>query len=200
MAVLALCNDFFRDCSSPQEYFDFGLYIPPDVPATPDESGEGAEGAGGSQKSSQKSAPAPVLPPAELDKRRNSFDARAGGKGKGMPAASAGSYAREQGLAPSQADIRRLQEKYGDNVTYEDFLTFMRESQHKEDDAEHLAEFFKYYDPSGTGKLSKKQMKNLLANYGEPLTSEEVDAIFSELGMAEDPVDYMVFVNKLLTE
>eukprot|EP00917_Polyrhabdina_sp_WS-2016_P026927 GHVP01057652.1.p1 GENE.GHVP01057652.1~~GHVP01057652.1.p1 ORF type:complete len:196 (+),score=46.66 GHVP01057652.1:1120-1707(+) len=193
MSVLSVCNDFFRDCAPPEEHFEFGIYVPkdefrPDAP--PPEPSEGDE-EGGAEP--EDDVPAPT--PQEKNKAMQEFEAKSGGK-KTLSVEAAASLVRSSGLAPSQAELQKFREEKGDNITFEDLEDFKKKCHHKEDNPEHLGAFFRYYDPTGTGKLSRAQVKNLLANYGEPLTDPEIEAIFKELGVG-DPVDYVDFCSKL---
>jgi Ca2+-binding EF-hand superfamily protein len=120
------------------------------------------------------------------------------GSSKAITADQAGQLARELGLAPSQEDIERLKEAKGDDVSYEDFHSFLVKSTHPEDSEDLLVGFFEHFDLEKSGKLSKVVIRNLLANFGEPIHDDCIEAILGNVAGAEDPCDYRKLVRSLL--
>lgn len=67
---------------------------------------------------------------------------------------------------------------------------------HCNDSPKLFSELFCCYDSSNTGKVPLRVAKNILRNCGEVLTNEEIDAVFADLGVSNDEVDYMAFCER----
>ncbi|KYK62927.1 myosin light chain MLC1 [Toxoplasma gondii TgCatPRC2] len=131
----------------------------------------------------------------EADEMYARFNARASG-GK-VSTGDAMILARQLGLAPSYADKQAFEEKSGDNLDYASFQKFVGTSTHPEDNIEDLVEAFAYFDVSKHGYLTRKQMGNILMTYGEPLTTEEFNALAAEY-FTSDQIDYRQFCKAML--
>eukprot|EP00922_Rhytidocystis_sp_ex-Travisia-forbesii_P012701 GHVS01019118.1.p1 GENE.GHVS01019118.1~~GHVS01019118.1.p1 ORF type:complete len:739 (+),score=132.79 GHVS01019118.1:277-2217(+) len=117
-----------------------------------------------------------------------------------IPAEKAGLLANKFGFAPAVQDIHRYQKTCGESMSYGEFMQFLDECQHKEDsDVDSMEAFFKPYDPTGSGYVSQKVFRNLLFMFGETYTAEQIDVIVSDICGNSDPVNYLSFINKVLT-
>ncbi|KAH8582860.1 myosin light chain 1 [Cryptosporidium sp. chipmunk genotype I] len=105
--------------------------------------------------------------------------------------------AHRMGLAPSKSDIERLNEESGGNVTYEDFERWIVSITHPEDHIDYMVSYFKKYDLSGTGKISRKQFIWLTSIGGDILTREEAEAILEKLSIGGD-VYYEDLLKKIM--
>ncbi|CDJ32978.1 uncharacterized protein EMH_0049570 [Eimeria mitis] len=105
----------------------------------------------------------------------------------------AGDLARRLGLAPSLGEIEELKAVAGEYCDMSTFATFCKEVAHSNDSPKLLAELFGCYDPSCTGKVPLRVVRNILQNCGEVLTNDEVDAILEE---STDEVDYGAFCER----
>lgn len=90
------------------------------------------------------------------------------------------------GLAPSKSDLERLEEETGGKVTYEDFERWIVSITHPEDHIDYMVSYFRKYDLSGSGKISRNQFIWLTSIGGDILTREEAEAILEKLSIGGD--------------
>lgn len=198
-----LCKDVCRDLLPPQEYFDYGLWMPADNYRP--ESDESSSSASSDDENAKVASQA-----AEVDKANQAaiaavksefskkFDSVAGGS-KTVTAEQAGYVARLLGFAPSQEEIRQLKAK-SSALSQQDVSEWLKVVAHADDNVDNLIKFFQYYDPKNTGTVTRQQMSNLLRTYGEPLTEAEVNGILSDFGISGEHINYREFVDRLLAK
>ena len=64
-----------------------------------------------------------------------------------------------------------------------------------ESSKEEIIEAFEYFDKDGRGTINKDELRVILTKLGTPMTEEEVDEIFKEAGLDDQPnVNYREFV------
>ena len=64
-----------------------------------------------------------------------------------------------------------------------------------------LMEAFKGFDKEGNGIVSAQELRNIMMNFGEPMTEEETDELIKEADTAKDgKINYKAFVEKLLKD
>ena len=82
---------------------------------------------------------------------------------------------------------RRVQKK---TVVQEEVVNEPEESSKEE-----IIEAFEYFDRDGRGTINKDELRVILTKLGTPMTEEEVDEIFKEAGLDDQPnVNYREFV------
>ncbi len=60
---------------------------------------------------------------------------------------------------------------------------------------EEIIEAFEYFDRDGRGTINKDELRVILTKLGTPMSEEEVDEIFREAGLDDQPnVNYREFV------
>lgn len=80
-------------------------------------------------------------------------------------------------------------------MSFADFLEVMHVHSRVENLPEEIIEAFKAGDADGKGLISARQLRNLLQNWGEKLSSKEVDRIFREANITNNSmVKYEEFV------
>lgn len=80
-------------------------------------------------------------------------------------------------------------------MSFADFLEVMHVHSRVEELPREIITAFKAADPQGTGVISAKQLRHLLQNWGECLSSKEVDRIFREANVTSNSmVRYEDFV------
>eukprot|EP00922_Rhytidocystis_sp_ex-Travisia-forbesii_P025107 GHVS01036871.1.p1 GENE.GHVS01036871.1~~GHVS01036871.1.p1 ORF type:complete len:811 (+),score=147.83 GHVS01036871.1:204-2636(+) len=122
-----------------------------------------------------------------------------GGRSR-IPSEKAGFLANKFGFAPAVNDIHRYQEACGDSMSYDEFMHFLEECRHKEDsDVDSMEAFFKPYDATATGYVPQKVFRNLLFMFGESYTTQQIDVIVRDICGNSDPVNYLSFINKVLS-
>eukprot|EP01071_Lankesteria_metandrocarpae_P012748 Lankesteria_metandrocarpae@DN6226_c0_g1_i1.p1 len=189
----------FSDCQ-PGEFLDYGLFIPGSefrplpFSESSSENGDGYSDDALSGEAAAEAAVEAIVKKSELEEK---FDVVSGGE-KYISFGDATALARELGFAPSLADMERVRQKNGDNIDMDLFKGLLKEYAHSEDTRDHLISVFRHYDSNGSGQLSKKQIRNLLSSFGEPLTEKEIDDLFSKLGVSSDPVNYEEVITRML--
>jgi len=64
-----------------------------------------------------------------------------------------------------------------------------------ETNKEEIIEAFEYFDRDGRGTINKDELRVILTKLGTPMSEEEVDEIFKEAGLDDQPnVNYREFV------
>ena len=82
---------------------------------------------------------------------------------------------------------RRVQKK---TVVQEEVVNEPEESSKEE-----IIEAFEYFDRDGRGTINKDELRVILTKLGTPMSEEEVDEIFKEAGLDDQPnVNYREFV------
>ena len=82
---------------------------------------------------------------------------------------------------------RRVQKK---TVVQEEVVNEPEESSKEE-----IIEAFEYFDRDGRGTINKDELRVILTKLGTPMTEEEVNEIFREAGLDDQPnVNYREFV------
>lgn len=80
-------------------------------------------------------------------------------------------------------------------MTFADFLEVMHVHSRVENLPKEIVDAFKAADPEGTGTITAKHLRHLLQNWGERLSSKEVDRIFREANVNNNSlVKYEDFV------
>ena len=82
---------------------------------------------------------------------------------------------------------RRVQKK---TVVQEEVVNEPEESSKEE-----IIEAFEYFDRDGRGTINKDELRVILTKLGTPMSEEEVNEIFREAGLDDQPtVNYREFV------
>jgi len=131
------------------------------------------------------------------DDLHKAFRETAGGSSK-MTSSSVGTLARNMGFAPSQRNVKDFETKCGAECDEAQVKEFLVSLSHTEDKLSDLTKLFKQFDKAGDGKVTKKVLLHILSSIGEPLSAEEIDEISRDLFGDADPVDYNVFIMKVL--
>lgn len=105
--------------------------------------------------------------------------------------------ARRLGLAPSSSDEDKIRSKYGDKLTYDEYIEYLAICVHDSDTVDELAKIFSNFDVNGQGYLTKKQMRNILTTWGDVLTEKEASQILDAFSN-EDNIDYKKFCEDIL--
>ena len=87
------------------------------------------------------------------------------------------------GASPSQQELDMAIQSSGDKsnlITFEKFINIYENLINNQDSEEDIINELKKLDRNGSGTITVNDLKNLLANYGEVLTKEEVDDVIQE--------------------
>lgn len=132
----------------------------------------------------------------EATEDKQKFDAINGGKPIDMTQAAV--LARQLGMSPSYADMQKFEEKHGKQLDWPMFAKFRSTLLHPDDTVDNFVAAFAHFDPNKNGYLTRRQMRNILATFGEPLNEEEADLVLGQFCGGSGEVDYQAFCEKIL--
>ncbi|CAE7255750.1 unnamed protein product [Symbiodinium microadriaticum] len=109
---------------------------------------------------------------------------------------------RQQGYAPTQAELARYAKAAEMGASATDFAAWCRETGYKDPSFEELISFFAPFDPEGSGFVPSRVFRQLLS-HGEAFDGKELDAALGEIRAkagagGEDLVNYRDFVTLAL--
>ena len=87
------------------------------------------------------------------------------------------------GASPSQQELEMAIQSSADQsnlITFEKFIDIYENLINNQDSEEDIINELKKLDTNGSGNITVNDLKNLLANYGEVLTKEEIDDVIQE--------------------
>ena len=87
------------------------------------------------------------------------------------------------GASPSQQELEMVIQSSGDQsnlITFEKFIDIYEKLINNQDSEEDIINELKKLDKNGSGTITVNDLRNLLANYGDVLTKEEVDDVVQE--------------------
>ena len=87
------------------------------------------------------------------------------------------------GASPSQQELDMAIQSSGDKsnlITFEKFINIYENLINNQDSEEDIINELKKLDKNGSGTITVNDLKNLLANYGDVLSKEEVDDVIQE--------------------
>ena len=94
-----------------------------------------------------------------------------------------GQALRVCGASPSQQELDMAIQSSGDKsnlITFEKFINIYENLINNQDSEEDIINELKKLDKNGSGTITVNDLKNLLANYGDVLSKEEVDDVIQE--------------------
>jgi len=102
---------------------------------------------------------------------------------------------RSLGMSPTITELKAYMKDKGGKITFADFLDIMHSHSKKENIPKELIEAFRGMDPQRRGTIPARDLKHILAKWGEKLSSREVDQIFREANIQSNGmVRYEEFV------
>ena len=87
------------------------------------------------------------------------------------------------GASPSQQELEMAIQSSGDKsnlINFEEFIDIYEKLINNQDSEEDIINELKKLDKNGSGNITVKDLRSLLANYGDVLTKEEVDDVVQE--------------------
>ena len=94
------------------------------------------------------------------------------------------------GAAPSQQELDKITKKYENSkeqsISFEIFIKLLERLLMSQDSEEDLINEFTKIDHVGDGTITKSDLINLMSNYENPLSTEEIDEIMQEVNADEN--------------
>ena len=94
------------------------------------------------------------------------------------------------GAAPSQQELDKIIKKYENSkeqsISFEIFIKLLERLLISQDSEEDLINEFTKIDHVGDGTITKSDLINLMSNFENPLSTEEIDEIMQEVNADEN--------------
>ena len=94
------------------------------------------------------------------------------------------------GAAPSQQELDKIIKRYENSkeqsISFEIFIKLLERLLISQDSEEDLINEFTKIDHVGDGTITKSDLINLMSNYENPLSTEEIDEIMQEVNADEN--------------
>ena len=94
------------------------------------------------------------------------------------------------GAAPSQQELDKITKKYENSkeqsISFEIFIKLLERLLISQDSEEDLINELTKIDHVGDGTITKSDLINLMSNYENPLSTEEIDEIMQEVNADEN--------------
>jgi len=179
MALLLHIENAFRTCNQyhGDEHFDYGLFIPETLPPWYGTGEDLDETDSNDIEEKPQQGGAPTIPVGDML-----------------------AMTRKKNLAPEDQEHAEFisKNRIGSKISDNQFDEFCKEVAHPEDSEEFLSRAFHSYDPENTGFVSKAQVKDVLQNYGERMSDDDVDSILKQICPNQERIHYGQFCRKLL--
>lgn len=114
-----------------------------------------------------------------------------------------GDVMRILGAAPSQDEVeemvRNIENSKDPLIGFEQFLKLFKRKLDTQDGEKELIQEFKKMDRDGDGKILETDLRALMSNYDNALSSEEIEQVIEEADVDDEgKIDYNRFVQVLL--
>ncbi|XP_052084940.1 calmodulin-like protein 4 [Mytilus californianus] len=107
---------------------------------------------------------------------------------------------RSLGYSPTKEEVSKYFTKYGPDIEFASFLECMHDHKGIENPEKELINAFKAHDTQSKGYVNASEVRHILMNLGEKLTSREVEAMLRDAGTQPGgQIRYNEFVKTLLT-
>ena len=101
-----------------------------------------------------------------------------------------GDCLRVCGAAPSQQElemiIQNLEENSNQYISFDKFLVLLEKLLENQDSEEDIINEFKKLDKLGNGTISEQDLRQLMSNYDNALSSEEIEDIIQEANVDQN--------------
>ena len=106
------------------------------------------------------------------------------------------------GTAPSQQElemiIQELEENNNNLISFDKFLVFYEKILSNQDSEEDIINELKKLDKKGNGTISEKDLRDLMKNYGNALSQNEIQDIIQEANVQNGYINIERFAKILL--
>ena len=112
---------------------------------------------------------------------------------------------RNLGRNPSEEELKQMIREVdldgNGTIDFKEFLCLMVKKMKRTDTEEELLEAFKVFDRDGNGYITSHELRYIMTNLGEGLTTAEVEEMVKEADLDNDgQIDYDEFVKMMLSK
>lgn len=116
-----------------------------------------------------------------------------------------GTVMRNLGQNPTDNELQDMIEEVdldgNGTIDFKEFLGLMVRKMKDTDTEEELLEAFKVFDRDGNGFITSHELRYVMTNLGETLSSEEIDEMIKEADLDGDgQIDYEEFVRMMMSK
>jgi len=111
-----------------------------------------------------------------------------------------GTVMRTMGQNPTEEELREMIAEVdtdgNSTIEFDEFIKLMSTKMSSDvDQDQEMRDAFKVFDRDGSGSISAKELRHVMANLGEKMTDEEIDEMIREADIDGDgEIDYEEFV------
>ena len=119
------------------------------------------------------------------------------------PTKELGNLMRILGAAPSNIELETIIQNLESNnhklISFEKFIVIFQKKLESQDSEEDIINEFRKLDKDNNGTISENDLRNLMSNYDNPLSDEEIEEIIQEANVdSNGNIDYINFTKILL--
>ena len=97
--------------------------------------------------------------------------------------------------------IQKLDLENKKEINYEEFLTIINQKDKDVDEEEEVLKAFKVFDKEGNGLININELKDIMLNFGNNWSEEELNEMFKEADIDMDGyLNYEEFVRTMLSK
>ena len=120
-----------------------------------------------------------------------------------IPTKELGNLMRILGAAPSNLELETIIQNLESNnhklISFEKFIVIFQKKLESQDSEEDIINEFRKLDKDNNGTISENDLRNLMSNYDNPLSDEEIEEIIKEANVdSNGNIDYINFTKILL--
>ena len=120
-----------------------------------------------------------------------------------IPTKELGNLMRILGAAPSNLELETIIQNLESNnhklISFEKFIVIFQKKLESQDSEEDIINEFRKLDKDNNGTVSENDLRNLMSNYDNPLSDEEIEEIIQEANVdSNGNIDYINFTKILL--
>ncbi|CAK8679675.1 calmodulin-like [Clavelina lepadiformis] len=115
-----------------------------------------------------------------------------------------GTIMRSLGQNPTEAElqdtINEVDVDGNGTIDFPEFLTMMAKQMKDTDSEEGIREAFRLFDKDGNGFISAAELRDVMTNFGDTLTDEEVDEMIKAIADPDGIIRCEEFVSMMTTK
>lgn len=130
--------------------------------------------------------------PVATDGKAGNWATDQGATGQ-IPVGLLGVMMRQLGVSPTESELEDLIAEIGKaTFDFPTFCIFLARKSRNQDSSELITTQFEHFDPEGSGKVTVSELKHIMMNIGDKLTSAEFDGMIKAFESKGSPIGKML--------